>query len=309
MPAYNIQRSISIDAPPEKVFDTIADFTSWPTWSPWLPIDPDVELTYTGEPGTEHSGYGWNGDVVGQGEMEHLRLDRPSRIEDDLRFIKPMNSRSDVSFDLASVDGSTKVTWNMNGKLPFFLFFLKGQIETFVAMDYDRGLKMLKEYIETGEVLTKLDVMGVESFDDMNVVGVRDESSLQQIGPAMDKAFGAVTAAVERNELSDDGEMISVYHANDMKQGRLDFTSGYVTESSATVPNGFESTVIPAGKTLHVRHTGCYSNLGNAWSGAYQYARYKKLKIAKRPGFEIYRNDAKTTPPAELITDVYIPLK
>lgn len=309
MPAFSIARSITIDAPADKVFDTIADFTSWPTWSPWLPIDPDVELNYTGEPGAEHSGYSWDGAIVGSGAMEHLQLDRPNRIEDNLQFIRPMKSRSDVQFDLKAKNDSTEVTWRMGGKLPFFLFFLKAQIETFVAMDYDRGLKMLKEFIETGEVLSKLDVMGPQPFEEMSVIGARDSASLQQIGPAMEKALGKVNAAVDQNSLCGDGAMISIYHANDIKRGILEFTSGYVVDAAATAPSGLQKATVPAGNYLQVRHTGGYENLGNAWSGAYQYARYKKLKIAKRPGFEIYRNHPDEAAKSELITDVYVPLK
>ncbi|MEM8668700.1 MAG: GyrI-like domain-containing protein [Planctomycetota bacterium] len=309
MPAYSVQRSITIDAPAEKIFDAIADFTTWPTWSPWLPIDRAAALDYTGEPGTEHSGYSWSGEVVGQGEMEHLRLDRPHRIEDDLRFLKPMKARSDVSFDLKEQGGSTNVTWNMDGKLPFFLFWLKPQIETFIAMDYDRGLRMLKEYLETGSVLSELEVVGVESYDEMEVIGKRGSAQMLEVGSAMGEAFGKVGDAIERGQMPGDGEMISVYHANDMKKGRLDFTSGYVVPASTDTPAGMDQVRLSAGKFLQIRHTGCYQNLGNAWSGAYQYARYKKLKVAKRPAFEIYRNHPDPTPPAELITDVCIPLK
>ncbi|HIF00199.1 MAG TPA: hypothetical protein EYG03_15360 [Planctomycetes bacterium] len=60
---------------------------------------------------------------------------------------------------------------------------------------------------------------------------------------------------------------------------------------------------------MHIRHTGRYENLGNAWSGGYQYARYKKLKVAKHDAIEIYRNKRDETPPAELVTDIFLPLK
>ncbi|MDG2222718.1 MAG: GyrI-like domain-containing protein [Rubripirellula sp.] len=309
MPSYAITRSILIDAPAEQIFDTVADFATWPKWSPWLQIDRNATLNYTGEPSTLHSGYQWTGEIVGQGEMEHLVLNRPRRIEDDLRFIKPMKSRSDVSFDFESMGSSTKVTWYMNGKLPWFLFWLKPTITTFISMDYDRGLKMLKELVETGSVLSDLEVLGIETRDEMHILGARNSATITQIGPVMEKVLHEVDTVMQSTGMTPASEAVSIYHPVNLKQGRFEFTTGFPVSSAVVAPAGLQCIQIPAGKFLHVRHTGSYDNLGNAWSGIYQYARAKKLKIAKRDGFEIYRNNPNETPANELVTDVYVPLK
>ncbi|MGB0598560.1 MAG: SRPBCC family protein [Rubripirellula sp.] len=309
MPSYAIKRSILIDAPAEQVFDTVADFATWPTWSPWLQVDPKAALNYTGKPGGLNSGYQWTGEIVGQGEMEHLFLNRPWQIVDDLRFIKPMNSRSDVSFDFESIDHSTKVTWQMNGKLPWFLFWLKPTITTFISMDYDRGLKMLKEFVETGEVLSELEVLGTETRKKIHVLGTRDSATITQIGPVMEKALHEVGKTMQSVEMTPASEAISIYHPVNLKHGRFEFTTGFPVSSAVAPPSGLQCIEIPSGKFLRIRHTGSYDNLGNAWSGIYQFARAKKLKIAKRDGFEIYRNNPNDTPVNELVTDVYVPLK
>mgnify|MGYP005673999543 FL=1 len=62
-------------------------------------------------------------------------------------------------------------------------------------------------------------------------------------------------------------------------------------------------------KALCLEHHGNYEHLGNAWSSAHQIARYRKYKQAKVGTFEIYRNDPEQTPPAEIHTDVYMPLR
>ena len=55
---------------------------------------------------------------------------------------------------------------------------------------------------------------------------------------------------------------------------------------------------------------GTYDHLGNSWGAAYQFARAKKIKQSKREAtFEIYRNDPETTAPAELLTEIYMPLR
>ena len=65
---------------------------------------------------------------------------------------------------------------------------MQANMETYVGMDYERGLKMLREYIETGDVLAKTDVMGTEGVGPIDVFGVRDSCPMEQIGAAMEKA-------------------------------------------------------------------------------------------------------------------------
>ena len=182
-------------------------------------------------------------------------------------------------------------------------------METFIGMDYERGLKMLKEFIETGTVLSQTDVVGVESVEAMNVFGVRASCSTDDVGPTMTRAFTTATEELSRNAIPIDGDMLSVYRPCDLKLRRFDFTSGYAVPSGSQAPDGLNYCQLSAGKSLHIRHTGRYENLGNAWSGGYQYARYRKLKIAKRDGFEIYRNKPDETPPGELVTDIFLPLR
>ena len=46
--SFRIERSATIQAPPEKVFPLINDFKRWKAWSPWEKIDPALKRSYTG---------------------------------------------------------------------------------------------------------------------------------------------------------------------------------------------------------------------------------------------------------------------
>lgn len=309
MPAYEVRRSITIDATPETVFDTVADYGTWTKWSPWLGIDKQATVTVTDNPNSVKSIYSWAGEVVGQGEIEHKQLQRPNKIDDEIRFTKPFKSKSAVSFELQPDGNGTKITWGMNGSLPWFLFWMASNIETYIGMDYERGLKMLKEYIETGEVLSDIEVVGIEPVDSRRIAGVRDSCPTDDVGPTMNAAFAKVKDVLAGQSPPDGLEMISVYHPCDLKHRRFEFTSGYAVSADCQTPPDLTEFRLPEGRALHIRHTGRYENLGNAWSGAHQYARYKKIKLAKRAAFEAYRNDPDNTPEAELVTDIYLYVK
>lgn len=45
---FRVERSITIQAAPEKLFPLINDFHRWEAWSPWEKEDPQVRRTYSG---------------------------------------------------------------------------------------------------------------------------------------------------------------------------------------------------------------------------------------------------------------------
>ena len=45
---FQVTRSASIDAPPEKVFAQVNDFHNWQAWSPWQKLDPNMRESFSG---------------------------------------------------------------------------------------------------------------------------------------------------------------------------------------------------------------------------------------------------------------------
>ncbi len=336
---FQVQRSIQIDASLEKVYDTVVDYETWTTWSPWLCAEPDAKVTITGEPSSVGAVYAWDGEIVGAGELEHQNLEPNRLIEDEIRFTKPFKSKSKVFFEIEPVDGQTKITWHMQGSMPVFLFWMIPMMKTFIGMDCERGLKMLKEWIETGEILSQTTIRGIKTIGPLKIVGVRKTCTFDEIGLSMEGAFCEVTQNMTQLQLPLDGQAISVYHKMDPKAKIFEYTSGYtVPDSVGDIPSDliawsskeiefgthaiFEEMAvrfpavqnlsiwsIPQVQALATEHIGSYEHLGNAWSAANQYARFKKLKQSKHGTFEIYRNDPQKTPPAELRTEIFLPLK
>ena len=310
MPKFHVHRSTVINDTPENVFAKVADFGTWTKWSPWLCAEPDAEVIVSEDSASVGSVYSWKGELVGQGEIEHRNLEPGKLIDEEIRFVKPFNSKSNVAFDFESVDGGTKITWHMKGSMPWFLFWMIPQMEVFIGMDYERGLKMLKEWIETGTILSTVNVRGIESTGPLRMAEVRKTTSIQQIGESMKESFCQAEEAFKKHGLPIEEAGISVYHKFDMKAGTFDYTAGWLLpESAAEVPAEMASWSIPTVKAFRVDHIGSYDNVGNGWSAAHQITRYKKMKQSKVGTFEIYRNDPGDTEPADLQTEIYMPLK
>ncbi len=46
--SFRVERKVTIQAPPEKVFTTLNDFHQWDNWSPWSKLDPEMKKTFSG---------------------------------------------------------------------------------------------------------------------------------------------------------------------------------------------------------------------------------------------------------------------
>ena len=169
-------------------------------------------------------------------------------------------------------------------------------IKNFVGMDYDRGLKMLKEWLETGSVTAGTTIRGVINADALHMIGIRSTATWETLGESMNQTFSEARDKMTAANLPVSGEMISAYHKFDMKNLIFDYTGGFLVSGETiqqlhgALPDGLSIWSTPPGPALHVEQTGGYEHIGNGWSAAHQYVRYKKLKQAKTATYEIYRN-------------------
>lgn len=307
MPAMNVNRSVVIDASPEKIFPFLNDFNHWPSWSPWLIMEPGVKVTVSDD--TKY--YEWEGNRVGSGNMTVLTEDEDKSINYDLTFLKPWKSTAKVGFVLSPEGNSTKVTWTMDSSLPFFMFWMKKSMEAYVGMDYVRGLVMLKDLVEKGEVHSKLEFSGENDFKGTKYIGIKTSCNIKDVGDQMKADFGKIHDYVQEHQDILTGNAYSIYHEWDMVKQKTIYTGCMgVNSIPDDLPAGFISGEIPATRTYTLRHIGSYPHLGNAWSTLYTMQRGKEFKLKKgiHP-FEHYVSNPMETDEKDLVTDVYFAIQ
>jgi carbon monoxide dehydrogenase subunit G len=149
--AFRIQRSTSINAPPEAVFAFIDDFHRWRAWSPYESLDPAMQRSYGGAASGKRATYAWEGNSrAGAGNMEIVESLVPSRIALRLEMIKPFAAVNLVEFTLLAQAGGTHLTWAMSGSNGFIarlmgLFF---NVDKMVGTQFEHGLARLKALAE-----------------------------------------------------------------------------------------------------------------------------------------------------------------
>jgi uncharacterized protein YndB with AHSA1/START domain len=144
---FTVQRSVSIQAPPERVYALLEDFKRWEAWSPWEKKDPAMKRTYGATTSGKGATYAWegNGDV-GQGRMEIADAVAPSGLTIKLDFVQPFEAHNRVDFALVPSGQTTHATWTMQGPVPYFarILHMFVDMDKMVGKDFDTGLANLK---------------------------------------------------------------------------------------------------------------------------------------------------------------------
>ncbi len=148
---FRVERKTVIQAPPEKVFFLINDFSLWAAWSPWEKKDPGMQRTFRAITAGKGATYAWEGNKdVGKGSMEIIESTPPSTVGLRLDFEKPFVAHNQVTLTLEPRDGGTQVSWLMEGPVPYFAKI----IHVFINMDkmcggdFETGLANLKTLAE-----------------------------------------------------------------------------------------------------------------------------------------------------------------
>lgn len=147
---FRVERSATIQAPPEKILPLVDDFHRWTAWSPWEKLDPAMKRTHSGAPRGKGAVYAWEGNSqAGAGRME-ITDSSASRVGINLDFLKPFKSSNNVEFNLQPQGDGTKVTWSMTGPMSYLMkvMCIFVSMDSMVGKDFEAGLANLKALAE-----------------------------------------------------------------------------------------------------------------------------------------------------------------
>lgn len=144
---FQVQRSVTIKAPPEKLFAQIDTLGAWQTWSPYEKYDAAMKRTYEGPASGKGAAYAWDGNSkVGAGRMEIIESVPSSKVVLKLDFVRPFEGHNTATFTLVPAGDSTTLTWAMDGPAPYIsklmgIFF---DMDEMIGKDFADGLAKLK---------------------------------------------------------------------------------------------------------------------------------------------------------------------
>jgi hypothetical protein len=146
---YSIQREVVINEPKKEVFNYVKHIKNQDEYNVWTMADPNMKKTYSGTDGTVGFVYSWNGnDQVGEGEQELISIKEGERVDMELRFKRPFESKGYAFMETENANGGTKVTWGMKGHNPYPMNFMNIFMGSTIGSALEDGLTNMKNNLE-----------------------------------------------------------------------------------------------------------------------------------------------------------------
>lgn len=148
--SFEVQRTVSIRAAPERLHPMINDLHQFNTWNPYNKKDPAMQGSYRGPASGPGAGFDFQGNKdVGRGSIQIVES-QPRKVTMKLDMLEPFEGHNIVEFSLAPQGDGTDVTWAMHGPSPF-LAKLAGvfmDMDRMIGRDFATGLADLKARAE-----------------------------------------------------------------------------------------------------------------------------------------------------------------
>lgn len=148
----SVERSVVIEAPPEKVYQVVSDFAHFNRWSPWYESDPDAEYTISPRSTGVGATFSWASEEpgVGSGSQQIIALEANRLVRIKLDFGPQGQAIANYTLE-ALDDNSTRMTWGFETDFGYDLIgrYLGLAFDKWIGRDYEKGLAKLRKVIES----------------------------------------------------------------------------------------------------------------------------------------------------------------
>ena len=145
-----VSRSVTIDAPIDRVFEQVNDLRNWEKWSPWKRMDPMMEMTFSNPPVGQGAFYKWvsQDKHIGSGTMTL------AQVRTNEEIVTALHSEdwgdANATFQFGHKGKQVELTWTMAnniGVMPWSKYF-GVMMKSELTKQFDQGLKGIKFYAE-----------------------------------------------------------------------------------------------------------------------------------------------------------------
>ena len=149
-PKYSVSRSVTVNAPADKIYALVADPRRWKEWSAWNRRDPLMTITYSGAPSGSGAVWAWKSKSQGDGRMTFTTAEPGKKLGYEL-YLPDFGTTSAGVLAMEPAGTGTRLNWVMHGDMgsnPIYRW-LALLMDSMVGKDFEAGLANLKTLAET----------------------------------------------------------------------------------------------------------------------------------------------------------------
>ena len=305
----HLERTVSIEAPSDMVWENVNNFHSMQEWSPWAAMDTTQQTTYSDNDGEVGSTMEWEGEETGTGKQEITSMGEGSMVT-HLTFFSPMAGEADATMNLVETEAGTDVTWSYDPDESFpgnmMLVFI--DLEDMLGGSYQEGLENLKTMVEDSKAnRTEFDGYTVmrETMESRTVIGIRDTVEWAGMKEFYMENLPKTAGAIAENGLKMAGMPMGLFFMWDEENQRADMLAGAPIASGSI--EGFESYEL-SGDCLVIEYYGEYEGTGKAHEAMEKYMKWHGIEFGEVAAEEYVTDPTEGTDPSEILTKIIYPI-
>ncbi|MGX7666224.1 SRPBCC family protein [Flavobacterium pedocola] len=309
---FDIQRSKVINISQPVLYDYINDYKNWEDWGPWAEEDKTIQYTYSEKTKGLDAAFSWTGKE-GNGKMKTVKV-----IENDSLFQKIYfedGAPSDIIWGFQKVNGGTKITWRMKGKMDFgmkaFSIF-SGGVENMMAPMFEKGLNNIDNLLVKELKAYSVKIDGLVRKPGCNYIKQSLTCKISSLSRNMGILMRTIDKFAEDNKITVNGAPFTIYDKYDEASGIVSFSVCLPVEQEIFTSEGSD---ISTGKfysylALKTTLKGDYSHSKEAWNKAYAEIEKKHWQENHSGKYiEVYKvGNKQSHKPSEWVTEIYIPI-
>jgi len=307
---YNINKSHTIKAPIEVVYNEVNDFKNWENWGPWYEIDSTIIASFPENTSGIGASYTWSGKD-GNGSMKTLSLIPNKEIIQQIDF--GTGTTPEVYWQFNTVDEGTIVTWGMKGESSFTekaYWLTQGGIEKNMTPMYERGLELLEQHLLKELEKHTIEIRGIVDYGGGYYLYQTTSCKVEELNTKMGELFPAIMEYMEFHKIESTDKPFTLTHKWDEVNNTTMFSACIpIKERIITTGNVLTGFLKPQ-KTFKTILIGDYKFSYAAWEKAYKSLYEQGLTEVKNgEPFEVYSiSPHDTTNPTKWVSEIYIPI-
>ncbi len=258
-----VERSQTINAPKEVVFEQIVKFKNWPNWSPWYKMEPTVEISYQGIDGQPGSSYIWKGKKTGSGEMKNAGVNGTA-MNYELHFKEPFENKAGGALVVTDTgNGQSKVTWSYEGHMafPWNAMGVFMNMDKMLGGDFESGLNNMKAYIESNLTALNQAVSGnvdikMTQIPAATYAVIRKTIAFSEMDKFFSEAYGTISKEAGQRIV---GNPMALYYSWDDKNMKTDVAAGFPVSGNEAIKGATMISIPPQTSAYMAVHKGGYS--------------------------------------------------
>ncbi len=199
-------------------------------------------------------------------------------------------------------------------------FVEKGKLDTFLRKKIEdvniemNRLEKIRESLLTRSFLEVIHLEKNESVlknvSNIRIVSRREKGTYQDVIPRLMSELSGLVFGPQSQQarVRCIGPPLTIYHDNEHKENDADIEVAIPISGNITVGPEYEVKTLDECKVVSYIYKGPYPDVGPAWKAVFEYIDRKGLRVAGNCR-EIYLNDPKETPEAELLTEIQVPVE